>query len=136
MPMRSIVISCFLLVISSAVYTQARVPIDSVMAKVAKGKMYTLVFLKAGKSIPKKSQSAQQMQMDHLTHLFTLEKEGKISVFGPVMNDAKLKGIIVFNSTDQEYIKKELSNDPYIKAGILKYELLNWFSIPGQRIPN
>ena len=107
---------------------------DSVMARVAKGKPYTLVFLKSGKAIPKKSPSAQQMQIDHLTNLFTLEQEGKISIFGPVINDPKLRGIIVFNSTNKEAIINELNNDPYIKSGYLKYELLDWFSIPGQKI--
>lgn len=114
-------------------YSQKLTP-DSVMSKVAKGKPYTLVFLKSGKAIPKKSQSAQQMQIDHLTNLFTLEQEGKVSIFGPVINDPKLRGIIVFNSTDRESIIKELNNDPYIKSGYLKYELLDWFSIPGQTI--
>ena len=104
------------------------------MAKVAKGRPYTLVFLKSGKRIPTKTEAAQQMQIAHLTHLFTMEQEGKISIFGPVVNDMKLRGIIVFNSTDREYIKKELEEDPYIKAGILRYELLDWFSIPGQRL--
>lgn len=107
---------------------------DSVMARVAKGKPYTLVFLKSGKAIPKKSQSAQQMQIDHLTNLFTMEQEGKISIFGPVINDPKLRGIIVFNSTNRESIIDELNKDPYIKAGYLKYELLDWFSIPGQKL--
>jgi uncharacterized protein YciI len=117
-------------------YSQNKMPVDSVMAKVARGKPYTLVFLKRGKTIPQKSEAAKQMQIDHLTNLFTMEQEGKISIFGPVANDEKLQGIIVFNSTDKEYIKKELSNDPYIKAGYLKYELLDWFSIPGQKMRN
>ena len=115
-------------------YSQGQIPPDSVMALLAKGKSYTLVFLKAGKDIPKKGENAQQMQMEHLTNLFTLERQGKISIFGPVVKDEKLRGIIVFNSTDKKYIKDELEKDPYIKAGILKYELLDWFSIPGQRI--
>jgi uncharacterized protein YciI len=117
-------------------FSQNKLTGDSVMARVAKGKLYTLVFLKAGKKIPTKSEGAQQMQINHLINLFTLEQEGKISIFGPVTNDPKLRGIIVFNSTDYEYIKSELNNDPYIKAGYLKYELLNWFSIPGQKIRN
>ena len=107
---------------------------DSVMARVAKGKPYTLVFLKSGKRIPTKTQEAQQMQIAHLTNLFSLEQQGKISIFGPIVNDIKLRGIIVFNSTDREYIKRELENDPYIKAGYLKYQLLDWFSIPGQKL--
>jgi hypothetical protein len=118
------------------VNAQTKLTVDSVMAKVAKGKNYTLVFLKSGKKIPTKSQAAQQMQVNHLVNLFNMEAEGKISIFGPVTNDPKLRGIIVFNSTDQEYIKSELNKDPYINAGYLKYEMLNWFSIPGQKIAN
>ena len=117
-----------------AAYCQGNLTPDSVMAKVVKGKMYTLVFLKPGKNIPKKSEADKQMQMDHLIHLFTMEREGKISIFGPVLRNEDLTGIIVFNSTDKEFIKNELKNDPYIKGGYLKYELLDWFSIPGQKI--
>lgn len=129
-----VLIPCLLLALM--VTSQSKATVDSVMAKVAKGKIYTLVFLKSGKNIPKKSQAAQQMQIAHLTNLFALEQQGKISIFGPVTNDPKLRGIIVFNTTNKEAIKEELSNDPYIKAGYLKYELLDWFSIPGQKIGN
>ena len=115
-------------------FSQNPLTADSVMGKVAKGKLYTLVFLKPGRSIPKKTEADKQMQMNHLIHLFTLEQERKISFFGPVMKNADLTGIIVFNSTDKEFIKQELKNDPYIKAGYLKYELHEWFSIPGQKL--
>ena len=116
------------------VHAQNTLTPDSVMALVAKGRPYTLVFLKPGKKIPQKGSSAQQMQIAHLTNLFTLEREGKISIFGPVMKNEDLIGIIVFNSIDKELIKGELKNDPYIKAGYLKYEMLDWFSIPGQTL--
>lgn len=118
----------------SSVNAQNQLSVDSVMAKVAKGKIYTLVLLKAGKKIPTKNEAAKQMQVNHLVHLFNMEKDGKISIFGPVMNDPKLIGIIVFNSTDKPFVETELGNDPYIKAGYLKYELLSWFSIPGQKL--
>ena len=134
--MKKIIVISILLSSFLSVNAQNKLSVDSVMAKVAKGKMYTLVFLKSGKKIPTKNEAAQQMQINHLVNLFNMEQEGKISIFGPVMNDTKLRGIIVFNSTDKEYIKRELGNDPYIKAGYLKFELLDWFSIPGQRIPN
>ena len=133
---KKIILATILLFGILFVNAQTKLAVDSVMAKVAKGKNYTLVFLKSGKHIPTNSQAAQQMQVNHLVHLFNMEAEGKISIFGPVTNDPKLRGIIVFNSTDQEYIKRELNDDPYIKAGYLKYELLNWFSIPGQRVAN
>lgn len=131
---KKIFITILLISVILSAKSQNKLTADSVMAMVAKGKLYTLVFLKSGKAIPTKSQSAKQMQIDHLTNLFTMEQQGEISIFGPIINDIKLRGIIVFNSTDKEYIKKELNNDPYVKAGYLKYELLDWFSIPGQRI--
>jgi hypothetical protein len=28
-----------------------------------------------------------------------------------------------------------MAEDPYIKAGHLKYELYDWFTIPGQKVP-
>ena len=115
-------------------FSQNTLTVDSVMAKVAKGKMYTLVFLKPGKNIPKKTDADKRMQMDHLLHLFTMEREGKISIFGPVMKNEDIAGIIVFNSTDREFIKSELKNDPYIRSGYLKYDMLDWFSIPGQKL--
>jgi len=108
---------------------------EVVMQKVAKGKKFTLVVLKAGQPLKKDAKTAQQMQMDHLVRLFQMEKDGKISVFGPVMNDSTIHGIIVFNSTDKEAIKKDLNNDPYISAGYLKFDLFDWFTIPGQKIP-
>jgi uncharacterized protein YciI len=132
--MKKILFSVLLLAGFYQGYSQ--IPVDSVMAKIAKGKMYTLVLLKSGRKIPQKSETAKQMQIEHLTHLFTMEQQGKISIFGPVMNDVKIKGILVFNSVNKDLIKNELANDPYIKAGILKYEFLDWFSIPGQKIPN
>ena len=114
---------------------QEKITPEIVMQKVAKGKPFTLVILKPGLPMPKGSKDNDKLKMDHLVNLFQMEKDGKISVFGPVMNDSTMEGIIVFNSTDKESIKKELSNDPFIKAGYMKFELYNWFTIPGQKIP-
>ena len=108
---------------------------DGVMKKISTGRSYTLVILKD--SLPLAASDTNEnkkMQMDHIIHLFQMEKEGKISIFGPVVNDARLTGIIIFNTSDQNAIKKDLGDDPYIKSGHLKYELYTWFSIPGQKL--
>lgn len=113
-----------------------QVTIQDAMAKVSKGKPFTLVILRPGDvALPADPKSAQKMQMDHLVNLFQMEKDGKISVFGPVMKDSTMDGIIIFNSTDKTTIKKELENDPFIKAGHLKFDMYDWFSIPGQKLP-
>lgn len=106
-----------------------------IMQKVATGKPFTLLLLLAGNEEPVDGALAERLQMGHLTHLFTLEQQGHISVFGPVLKDARMKGIIVFNTTDKEMINQLMAEDPYVKGGYFTYELLDWFSIPGQQLP-
>lgn len=112
------------------------VTLDSVMQKVSKGRPFVLVLLYAGKPAPADKALAAKLHDDHLVTLFQLQKDEKISIFGPVTNESSaLRGIIVFNDPDMEKAKKELEADPYIKQGYLKFELYNWFTIPGQQIP-
>lgn len=107
-----------------------------IMQKVAAGKPFTLVLLLAGKKEMPDDDGAKALQLGHLTHLFTMERDGHISIFGPVNNDARLKGIIVFNTTDREQITRLLAEDPAVREGYFTYELLDWFSIPGQTLPS
>lgn len=105
------------------------------MQKVATGKPFTIMLLIAGKEEALDKERADALQIGHLTHLFTLEQEGHISIFGPVLNDARLRGVIVFNTTDKDKINRLMAVDPYIKEGYFAYELLDWYSIPGQKLP-
>jgi uncharacterized protein YciI len=125
-----------LVFLASFTLSAQSITFDSVMQKVSKGKPFVLTLLVAGKALPRDQALVSKLQADHLVHLFQLEKDGKISIFGPVTDpDAQLRGIIIFNFTDLEKVKAELETDPYIKEGYLKYELYNWFTIPGQSIP-
>ena len=124
-----------ILLLTANIALAQKLTIDSVMHKVSKGKPFLLVFLKTGKPLPKDQAVVSKMQADHLVHLFQLERDGKISVFGPVSNDTSMiRGIIIFNSPDPEVARKDLDADPYIRQGYLEYELYNWFSIPGQKL--
>jgi len=127
----SLLICCSFL-ISNA---QDKMTNEEIMAKVSKGKPFCLVILRPGRERTKAEQENQQLQMDHLGNLFRMEKEGKISIFGPIQNEKTMEGIIIFNSTDKEAIKKEMDNDPYMKSGIMKYDIYDFFTIPGQKIP-
>lgn len=108
---------------------------EVIMQKVAKGKALTLLILFAGDPVPDDDGLVNQMQLAHLAHLFTMEDEGKCCVFGPISNHEELHGVIIFNSTNRDEIHQWMADDPYIKAGHLKYELYDWFTIPGQKIP-
>jgi len=109
--------------------------VEEIMEKVAKGRALTLLILFAGDPVPDDDGLVNQMQLEHLAHLFKLEEEGKSCVYGPISNHEELHGIIIFNTTNKEDIHQWMADDPYIKAGHLKYELYDWFTIPGQKIP-
>lgn len=115
---------------------EQQITADTVMKEVAKGKPYTLVLLKTGIPLPNDEKLVNKMQMDHLVHLFQMQKDGKISIFGPVTNNPTFIGIVIFNSTNEGYIRKELNDDAYVKDGYINPELYGWFSIPGQKLPD
>jgi uncharacterized protein len=117
-------------IMSSKKYTA-----EEIMQRVATGKPFTLLILFAGDPVPDDDTLVNQMQLGHLAHLFTMEDEGKCCVYGPISNHEELHGIIIFNSTNRDEIHQWMANDPYIKAGHLKYALYDWFTIPGQKIP-
>jgi uncharacterized protein len=117
-------------IMSSKKYTA-----EEIMQRVTTGKPFTLLILFAGDPVPDDDTLVNQMQLGHLAHLFTMEDEGKCCVYGPISNHEELHGIIIFNSTNRDEIHQWMANDPYIKAGHLKYELYDWFTIPGQKIP-
>jgi uncharacterized protein YciI len=108
---------------------------EEIMQVVATGKPFTLLLLLSGSPVPDDENLVNQMQLEHLAHLFSLEQEEKACIFGPVSNDEQVHGIIIFNTTNKEDIQLWMADDPYIKAGHLTYQLYDWFTIPGQRIP-
>ena len=108
---------------------------DEIMQKLAAGKPFTVLIFLSGKPAPEDESLASQLQMEHLSYLFQMEAEGKCCVFGPMVNDKRLRGLIVFNTASQEDVHQWMSVDPWVKGGYLAYELYDWFSIPGQRIP-
>jgi uncharacterized protein YciI len=107
---------------------------ESIMERVSQGKPYVLLHFRPGKPTPEDKALTDSMQLEHLARLFTLEAQGHSCVFGPVVNNPDLLGIVIFKTTDKELIKTLLSDDPYIKDGYLTYELFDFFTIPGQRI--
>jgi uncharacterized protein YciI len=108
---------------------------EEIMEKVAVGKPFTLLILIAGNPVPDGVNLVNQMQLEHLAHLFQMESDGHACIFGPISNDEQLHGIIIFNTTNKEDIHRWMSTDPYVRAGHLTYELYDWFTIPGQKIP-
>ena len=108
---------------------------EEIMQIVASGRPYTLLMLKTGPTPPPADETeANRLQMEHLAYLFQLEKDGKSSVFGPIVGNEMFRGIIIFNTANKEEIDAWMADDPWIKAGCLVYELHALFGIPGQTL--
>ncbi|WP_336517085.1 hypothetical protein [Pollutibacter soli] len=135
--MKKITLIFTLLVAGLGVAAQQKADGPYISSQIEKGAPYTLVLLTASGGQPPKD-SAMTWHTQHLQNLFQLHLDKKISVFGPVTaeNPDGLSGIIIFNSSDENEIKKWLGNDPMISKGIMLMKFYKWFSIPGQTLLN
>jgi uncharacterized protein YciI len=101
----------------------------------AKGKQYTLVFLKKGPHYdmldPKE---LQQNQTQHLEYLLGLREKGILCINGPVTDECDIVGVSIYNSQHKDEIEALVSNDPGVKSGRFVYEIHTWFSFPGDKL--
>jgi uncharacterized protein YciI len=99
------------------------------------GRRYCLRLYKMGPKRDQPPEEADKIQMEHLRYLFQLRAEGKILINGPILDDAELEGIAIFNTTDKEEVKRLSDGDPAVKAGRLVHEVYHWYGMPGDRLP-
>jgi uncharacterized protein YciI len=101
----------------------------------AKGKQYTLVFLKKGPHYdmldPKE---LQHNQTHHLEYLLGLREKGILCINGPVTDECDIVGVSIYNSHDKDEIEALVSKDPGVMAGRFVYEIHTWFSFPGDKL--
>jgi uncharacterized protein YciI len=89
-------------------------------------KKYVIAFLKSGKAVLSKEESAKIFQA-HLNNIVHLANEGKMLVAGPFLDGKEIQGIYVFNVETVEQAQKLTETDPAIKSGALIFELHLWY---------
>ncbi|MFZ6011084.1 MAG: YciI family protein, partial [Bacteroidota bacterium] len=67
--------------------------------------------------------------------LFTLKKQGKLALAGPITDDNSIRGIMIFNSDNKDEVKTILDADPFVKRGHFRVVILNFFGLPGDTLP-
>lgn len=103
--------------------------------RIASGKQFCVRLYKAGPNRNQPPDEAENIQKEHLRYLWQLRAEGKLLLSGPIMDDAELQGIAIFETTDKEEVKRLCEADPAVKAGRLVYEIYHWFGLPGDCLP-
>jgi uncharacterized protein YciI len=74
--------------------------------------------------------------MEHLVHLFTLKRDGKLPLFGPFVDGGLLRGIAIANTADTAEARRWFVDDPHVKAGSLTVEVRPWLGLPGDVLPS
>jgi len=91
-------------------------------------KSYTFVILKTGSQTEPDNDKRNALFRGHLDNIGKLVEAGKMVIAGPLgKNDLSYRGIFVLNTSDVEEAKTLLASDPAIAAGLLDYEVMNWY---------
>ncbi|RMF20241.1 MAG: hypothetical protein D6765_17125 [Bacteroidetes bacterium] len=97
-------------------------------------KKYFLCLLKTGPNREGTEEEVAEIQRQHLAHLETLARAGKICMVGPMGDDGDLRGIVVFNTPTLEDALELAHQDPAVKAGRLSVEIHPWWAAVGSRL--
>jgi uncharacterized protein YciI len=76
----------------------------------------------------------QEIQAGHLSNIRKMADSGDLVLAGPMGDDGRLRGILVFRATDPERITTGVAEDPAIQAGRLEMELYPW-NVPRGSLP-
>ena len=120
---------CFELTLSSG----QNVDEKYINEQIGKVNQYTLLTYGLGQTSAPKD-SVDKWKMGHLKVLFQLQKDGKISFFGPVANDPSIVGIAIFNTSDEALVKQQIEKDPFVRNKVLTYKLSKFYCVPEQKL--
>lgn len=73
----------------------------------------------------------QKIQEGHMANINRMAQLGKLVAAGPILNDNNLSGIFLFRGVSMDEARALAAEDPAIKAGRLKLEILPWFGSKG-----
>ncbi len=99
-------------------------------------KQYWFVLYTKGDGPTLDSVVAQQLQEEHLAHQDKQARRGLIVMAGPFdKNDMDWRGSLLYDCETREEVEGYLLQDPFVKAGRLKYEVVPWWGAVGTRLP-
>ncbi len=96
---------------------------------------YYMVFLYKGEHRDQDSVTVVKIQEGHLANITRLHAEGKLAIAGPFLDDTDLRGIFILTVDSMEEAKAMCDTDPAIKSGRLRYEIHQWMSARGSKLP-
>ncbi|HZI08679.1 MAG TPA: YciI family protein [Archangium sp.] len=93
-----------------------------------------LVILRRGPSwTPEVTPAVERIQSEHLAHLNRMAESGKMVIAGPFgeQQDPTFRGMCLYKTGSLEEARKLAEEDPAVKAGRLKVEVMAWYTEKG-----
>jgi len=94
-------------------------------------KPYFFVLLKKGPNRSQDSVTAARIQKAHTENINRMAASGKLNVAGPFLDEGDMRGIFIFDSGNEDEVRKLVESDPAVKAGRLTYEIHPWMTEKG-----
>jgi uncharacterized protein YciI/uncharacterized damage-inducible protein DinB len=73
----------------------------------------------------------QKIQEGHMANINKMAQMGKLFAAGPLLDNGDLRGVFIFRAASVDEAKALAAEDPAIKAGRLKLEILPWMGSKG-----
>ncbi len=73
----------------------------------------------------------QKLQEGHMANINKMAAAGKLFAAGPILDNGDLRGIFIFRAASVDEAMALAAEDPAIKAGRLKLEILPWIGTKG-----
>jgi uncharacterized protein YciI len=123
----------FLFILLSSIASAQTIDENYIKEQIGLVNEYTLLTYGLGPA-PAPKDSLEKWKIGHLTLLFQLQVEGKISFFGPVSKDPSNVGIAIFNTNDETVVKRYMERDPFVTNKVLTYKLAKWYAVPDRKL--
>ena len=95
---------------------------------------YLLLYVRGDRANEYSEEELEKIQAGHLAHIKKLASEGKVLMAGPFGGDGEKRGMLVFDLKDAAEVERLSQQDPAVKAGRLKFEVLPWWAAKGSTL--
>jgi uncharacterized protein YciI len=127
--MKKLLLICAFIVTGNSLFAQTKT--EELPSKM---KQYWFVMLMRGPNRNQDSTTVAKIQEGHIANIVRMANEGKCIMAGPFGDDANWRGILILDVKDADEVKKEVEQDPAIKAGRLIYEVHPWWTEKGNYV--
>lgn len=94
-------------------------------------KKYWFVLYTRGDGPELDSLTNARLLQEHLDHQAVQAQRGLIVMAGPFGDDGDWRGLLLYDCDTQEEVEGWLRQDPFVKAGRLKYTIHPWYGAVG-----